>query len=217
MTVWFDDPKQLIRADKTHLFWPTASQTPDERVNASSRFVIYATCALYAIRRDVRIFVLGFTVLMVLYFMHRSELVHASVGRPVQSNDEHTGCTLPTADNPMANVMLHEYADNPNRQPACYYPSVKPLVQRFSDDTFRFDAGRSRTPLPEYQRKAAARQFVTAPVSTIPGDQTAFAEWCYGAKHRPMCRDTPGMCTADARGVQLEAFRGLDVHTGDKR
>jgi len=217
MTVWFDDPKQLIRADKTHLFWPTASQTPDERVNASSRFVVYATCALYAIRRDVRIFVLGAMVLAVLYFMHRSELVRSSFGRPAQSDDEHTGCTLPTADNPMANVLLTDYTDNPNRAPACYYSSVKPLVQKFSDDTFRFDAGRSRTPLPEYQRKAAARQFVTAPVSSIPGDQTAFAEWCYGPKNGPLCRDTPGACNPNARGAQLEGFRGLDVHTGDKR
>ena len=30
MKVWFDDPQQLIRADKVSEFWPTSEQTPEE-------------------------------------------------------------------------------------------------------------------------------------------------------------------------------------------
>ena len=82
--------------------------------------------------------------------------------------------------------LVTDYTDAPNRLEACYYPSVKPFVKSFLDDRFPTDSGRSRTPLPQYQRNAAARQFVSAPVSKIPGDQTASSpSGCYGPKNAP--------------------------------
>ena len=62
MKAWFDDPQQLVRADQVNQFWPTNDQTPEDRVNAASRFVIYVCTILYLIRRDPRVFVLGATV-----------------------------------------------------------------------------------------------------------------------------------------------------------
>jgi len=71
MKAWFDDPQQLIRADRISQFWPNRDQTPEDRINAASRFVIYACCTIYLIRRDPRIFVLGGTVLGVLYVLYK--------------------------------------------------------------------------------------------------------------------------------------------------
>jgi hypothetical protein len=116
----------------------------------------------------------------------------------------------------MGNVLITDYTDAPNRLEACYYPTVKPIVKSMLDDRIPYDAGRSRSALPQYQRNAAARQFVTAPVSKIPGDQTSFAEWCYGPKNGRDCRSNPELCNPNARGVQLEAFAGLDP-AGDSR
>ena len=93
---------------------------------------------------------------------------------------------------------------------------MKPIVKNYLDDRIPYDAGRSRSSLPQYQRNAAARQFVTTPVSNIPGDQTGFAEWCYGPKNGRDCRSHPELCDPNARGVQLEAFAGLDS-AGDSR
>ena len=74
MKVWFEDPQELIRTDKVLQFWPTNTQSGDERVNAASRFIIYAACFIYLIRRDPRIFVLASTVLGVLYVMYNSKI-----------------------------------------------------------------------------------------------------------------------------------------------
>ena len=131
------------------------------------------------------------------------------------SGDE-MGCQMPTQDNPMGNVLMTDYTDAPNRLEACYYPTVKPIVKNYLDDRIPYDAGRSRSAHPKYQRNAAARQFITAPVSKIPGDQTGFAEWLYGPKNGRNCRSHPEMCDPNARGVQLEAFAGLDP-AGDSR
>jgi hypothetical protein len=214
MKAWFDDPQQLVRTDRVSQFWPNNDQTPEDRINAASRFVIYASCLIYLIRRDPRIFVLGATVLGVLYILYKSKMVKETYG--MASSGRINGCQMPTQDNPMGNVLITDYTDAPNRLEACYYPTVKPFVKSYLDDRIPYDAGRSRSALPRYQRNAAARQFVTAPVSNIPGDQTGFAEWLYGPKNGRTCRSHPEMCDPDARGVQLEAFAGLDP-AGDSR
>jgi hypothetical protein len=201
MKAWFDDPQQLIRADSVTQFWPTRDQSPEDRINAASRFVIYASCLIYIIRRDPRVFILGMTVLAVIYVLYKSNMVKETYGNTVSGDI----CQKPTVDNPMGNVLITDFTDAPNRLEACYYSSVKhPTTERIS-----FDSGRSRSPLPKYMRNALDRQFVSNPVTKIPGDQTAFAEWLYGPKNGPMCKSDTRYCDPNARGVQLEAFAGL--------
>jgi|TARA_B110000261_G_scaffold75434_1_gene87346 hypothetical protein len=214
MKTWFEDPQQLIRSDQVLQFWPNNEQTPEDRINASSRFIIYACCIIYVTRRDPRIFVLGSTLLGVLYVMYKSKMVKEGYGISVSGDGR--GCQTPTLDNPMANVLMTDYSDAPNRLEACYYPTVKPFVKAYLDDRIPYDSGRSRSPHPSQHRNASARQFVTTAVSQIPGDQTSFAEWCYGPKNGRDCRTNPEMCSPNARGTQLEAFAGLDL-AGDSR
>ena len=219
MTVWFNDPTELFRKNKILNFWPTSAQSPDERVNASTRFIIYSASILYLIKRDIRIFLLALMVISVLFILYKNNSITKSNNPHPLNSSSHNyvpDCQLPTRDNPMANVLMMDYERNPDRSPACYYPTVRDDVKRYLDDTIQFDAGRSRSSLPWVQRNASARQFISAPVSTIPNAQTDLAEWCYGKKGAPMCKDDPSVCNPNARGVQLEAFAGLDP-TGDKR
>ena len=208
MKAWFDDPQQLIRADSVTQFWPTRDQSPEDRINAASRFVIYASCLIYIIRRDPRVFILGMTVLAVIYVLYKSNMVKETYGNTVSGDI----CQKPTVDNPMGNVLITDFTDAHNRLEACYYSSVKhPTTERIS-----FDSGRSRSPLPKYMRNALDRQLVSNPVTKIPGDQTAFAEWLYGPKNGPMCKSDGRYCDPNARGAQLEAYSGLGMD-GDRR
>jgi len=217
MTVWFSDPAELFNTHKLLNFWPTSSQSPDERVNSSTRFILYMSTLVYLIKRDVRVYLLALMVIGVLFILYKSNTITQSdVPYPLLSQQTNNSCQLPTPDNPMANVLLNDYEDDPNRPPACFYPTVEKEVKKYLDDTIPFDADRSRSSLPRYQRQFGARQFVSAPVTTIPNNQTEFAEWCYGKKNRPMCKDDPTICDPNARGVQLDAFAGLDPN-GDMR
>ena len=133
-------------------------------------------------------------------------MITSTVGYTV---DGDSPCQMPTQDNPMANVLITDFSDAPNRLEACYYASVKPFTKNYSSGTIPLDSGRSRSPLPKYMRNGIERQFVSNPVTKIPGDQTEFAEWLYGPKNGPMCKSDTRYCNPDARGVQLEAFAGL--------
>lgn len=207
--VWFKDLSQLFRNDKILKFWPNNKQSSAERINASTRFIMYTAAILYAMRRDPRILALAIMVIMVIYILYKGNMVREGSATPVFSHETNykPDCQLPTKENPMANYIIGDPMD---RSPACYYPTVKNLVKEKLDDTIPYDCGRSRCALPKYQKNAAARQFVSTPVTTAGGDQTEFAEWCYGKKFKPMCRDDPSQCDPNFRGAQLEAFAGLD-------
>jgi len=203
--IWFDDPRHLIRSDKLLSFWPSKTQSVSERVNATSRFVIYSGILLYLIKKDTRIPIIVIVTLCILFIMYRGKIIKKYSG-----DDYVQSCQTPSKENPMGNVLLSDYTDKPNRLGACMYDDVQDDVQKYVDSTFPVSNTRSHSALPEYQRRAAARQFISAPVTSIPGDQTSFAEWCYGKKNRPLCRDDPSMCDPNARGAQLEMFAGLD-------
>lgn len=215
---WFNDPTQLFKSDRILSFWPTSQQDPATRINAATRFILYAACIIYLIKRDLRVFALAAMVLFVIFILYKKDMIKQPFARPIVSQDQsyNPTCQRPTFDNPMGNVLLSDYIDQPNRPPACDYSTVRKQVKHYLDDTIPYDAGRSRSAMPEFQRNAAARQFVTTSASTIPGDQTGFAEWCYGKKNRSMCRDDPSVCDPNARGAQLEAFGGLYA-SGDRR
>jgi len=53
---WFDNPNELFKKDKIQVFWPNNTQSDNERINATTRFVLYLGCIIYLIKRDVRIF-----------------------------------------------------------------------------------------------------------------------------------------------------------------
>ena len=207
MKVWFEDFKQLIDSKNVTQFWPNNRQTPEERVNAASRFVIYTTCVLYLIRRDVRIFVLGGMVLAVLYVMYKSGMIQDTMMSAAQSYGGYGGCQRPSSDNPMANKLMLDDSDG---NPACFFPNVRNDVKQYLDASITYDSGRSRTSDPIYQRNSMARQFTSTANSTLVNDQDGFAQWAYGTKN---CKSEGGVyCNPDARGVQLEAYGGLDTN-----
>jgi hypothetical protein len=208
--VWFNDPAELFKQKNILKFWPTSAQSATERINSASRFIIYAAAIMYVMRRDTRIIALSIMVLAVIFILYKGNMVSEGTAKPVYSNEYNYSpdCQQPTDENPMGNFLL---GDDTVRPPACFYPTVSDQVKAKLDNTLQYDCGRSRCAMPDIQQRAAARQFVSNPVTTSVNDQTEFAEWCYGRKNKPMCRNDPTQCDPDSRGAQLESFRGLDL------
>jgi len=204
--IWFESPQILFDKARLLEFWPSQNQTSFERVNATTRFVLYATLMVYLTKEDNRVLILAAMSILVMFVLYKGNAIEGlSEARTVEGGP---GCQKPTKDNPMGNYLFG--ADDPKRPAACYYPTVKNDVRTLLDDTVPIGNFRSRAADPQYQRNLAARQFVTMPVSTMSGSaQTDFAEFCYGKKFAPMCHDDPSVCNPNARGVQREAFGGL--------
>jgi hypothetical protein len=186
------DPHEIFRKDKLFEFWPTSFQSAKDRVAATTRFVIYAMSILYLIKRDARILALGILVLAALYFLYTNNQIPDGKIRPTQTEGRapywaRDTVTMPTIDNPMGNVLMTDYVDNPDRPPAAWSASVKPQTDVVWDFIHPFE-----------NKKEAQRNFYTPASTTIPNDQNAFAEGAFGAKFAPFAKDGSGVADLES-------------------
>lgn len=203
------NPAEIFQTNKLLQFWPTADQSARERFQATVRFVIYATCIVYLIKRDPRVFALGALVCSIAYYMYVSNMMSDGKLRPTQGdartpNGLRGAVTLPTRQNPMMNPLLTDIVDNPDRPSAAWYPSVRAEIAKQWSQIHPFE-----------RQRDAERNFYTVPGSTIPNDQTAFAYGAYGKPFAPKCLDQGGeACDPDRfysrfpESTQLRAGNG---------
>lgn len=88
--------EEIFRSDKILQFWPTDKQSPKERVYATTRFILYAACILYIIRRDVRILLVAALALGALYYMYKNGMIRET---------EYVFLQKPTDENVMNNGL----------------------------------------------------------------------------------------------------------------
>ena len=200
------------------IFWPLAKQTSVERLNAATRFILYTMAILYIINRDIRVIYLGLTVIMVMASMFLAGGIKEAM-RPASFEEEGVRfnattpgqkCEQPTKENPMANVLITDYTDNPKRPAACYYPTVKDKVKAFLNEGTPTDQADVYS-----SRNQSFRAFYSMPSTTIPNDQGAFASAAYGPVVDKVCRSEGGACYPNdasmfgqSRMPELQQLRG---------
>jgi len=200
------DPRNVFKSSDLLTFWPTATQTADQRVAATTRFILYAMVIVYIINRDARVFALGGIALAIVYYMWTTNMIKDGSLRPTIGDARYStifrpNATLPTTENSMGNVLLSDYVDNPDRPAAAWYPSVRDKVQTAWSQIHPFERLRD-----------AERNFYSMPATTIPNDQTGFAQAAYGRPFAAKCHDQGGAaCDPDRfystfpERVQMEA------------
>jgi hypothetical protein len=194
--VWYDDLRVLF-GPRFYEFWPTADQTFAEKINAITRFVIYATLILYLVRRESKIVLGGIAAVGVVAAVHvfspKTEGFYADIGENeifvdiAKPTPPVPKCERPRADNPFGNVLLTDYIDNPAKPGACDYEDV-------TDETKEaFNSRLYRNLDDVYEKKNSQRQFYTMPSTTIPNDTEAYREFVFGIKTN--CKTNPKQCT----------------------
>ena len=215
---WFRNPSHLFAKNKVLIFWPLAKQTSVERLNAATRFILYTMSILYVINRDIRVIYLGLTVIMVMASMFLAGGIKEAM-RPASFEEEGVRfnattpgqkCEQPTKENPMGNVLITDYTDNPKRTSACYYPTVKDKVKKLLNQGTPVDQADVYS-----SRNQSFRAFYTMPSTTIPNDQGAFARAAYGPVVDKVCRSDGGACYPNdasmfgqSRMPELQQLRG---------
>jgi Ca2+/Na+ antiporter len=164
-------------------FIPTSTMTFAEKLNAMMRFAIYFSIMVVVVKRDVRyvyivLFVALFTLLLyTVYERDRKEMYskHEKEGTRYHKHTKKV-CTLPSKDNPFANILVSDYKYNPKRNPGCNISKSK--MKRRVNAYFNHNLYRDVDDI--WHRKSSSRNFYQTPIQTIPNQQTEFAQWLYG-------------------------------------
>ena len=175
--------------DKFFDFFPTKYQSQDERVESTSRFIIYTGILISIYRKNVIPIMFSIAILIFFYIMMKMnrKVTNSKLKRhynPSGCDKVEENCQQPSVTNPFANVLI---GDEPNRNHACPIDDVE------KDVTNKFNSTVIKSEFDIYDNQNSQRQFYSNPNTSIPNDQTGFANWLYGQDE--VCKSHPTSCT----------------------
>jgi hypothetical protein len=199
-TFWLQNPNILFRSDEISHIWPSADMSFEAKLNAITRLVIVLTILGYLITKNSKIMLSGLVTLGAIILLYK--LKSAKKAKEGFTNAEmytilKNDFTEPAVQNPVMNVLLTEIDDNPQRKEAA--PAFNPIVEAsMNEKTKQFVVDNFNDPAVEerlfndlgdnFTFDQSMRAFNPMPSTTIPNDQKAFTEYCYG--DMIACRDT---------------------------
>ena len=211
---WIKDPSILINKDYFTEFWPTETMTRNQKLNAISRLIIILTLVGFLLTQTFKILATGIVtlaIIVVLYFVQNKasadgdddDADYDSSGNSVNGTKEGFGgmdfinnnFTNPSKVNPLMNVVLTEYKDDPERDAAApafnenVIEEINEKTKEFVVDQFSDSDDIEKKKLKDrlfsdlgdnFEFDQSMRSFYATPNTQIPNDQSAFAEFCYG-------------------------------------
>ena len=199
---WSTNPNILLQQDYIFEFYPVSSMTYEQQLNAVSRTIIVLALITFIFTHSIRILVISAITLFsifILYFYQEKSIKKnegfddAGIAYLKQNNIPISDTTFssPTVNNPFSNVLLPDYDYNPNKKPAppsynddvsqdILYQAKQLVVDSNPDqpdiaDKLFKDLGDN------FNFEQSLRPFNSNPSTTIPNDQSAFADFCYGS------------------------------------
>ncbi len=193
---WLKNPMILI--DKNHItqLWPEKNMQIEDKLNAMTRFILVLTILGFIFTNSVKVIMSGvvtLAVIVMLYFskkdkkkisvddLKREGFTNREVYHNLKDN-----FTTPTPKNPMMNVLVNEYSENPHRKQAA--PSFNEEVTEDINESVKRNLIEEQNVDPRLFQNLgdnfvfdqSMRSFYTTPNTKIPNDQKGFAEFCYG-------------------------------------
>lgn len=199
---WGVNPNAFL--DPAHLseFFPTSDMSYGQKLNAVSRMVLMLCILFYVVLRSYRVVVIGVLTLGAIWAIHYShksgKKVRFAEGFGSPAEDYIKEHVLPTnlfgeatETNPLQNVMLTDYDSGVEKKPApaAYSPEsqaniltqtknmiddMNPQQPKITDKLFQGLGD-------NLAFEQSMRPFYSTPNTTIPNDQNAFADFCYGS------------------------------------
>ena len=201
---WLNDYKILFYKDNLSDFFPTIEMTLIEKLNAIFRMSIYLSILLYLFSGNYLYFyimiIVGIFTTFIFYNqkdnieLYFNSIKNSNENIIIEREIENQSNIIPTTENPFMNINL--ITDNKEKEAAP--PSWNNIdVKKEIEDKFGYNLYRDVGDL--YGKSNSQRQYYTAPSTTIPNNQTAFAKWCYNVG--PTCKESSIYCSPEMNQV----------------
>jgi hypothetical protein len=206
-----ENPNVLFQQKYIFEFFPVDSMTYEQKLNTIARTVIVLTVISFAFTQNIRTLLVGVITLgavFVMYFYHDKERQKTDSKKLTETKEGFEGpglayyvennipipadvFTTPDSSNPFSNVLMTDYEYNPNKKPAPpafnknineqILTQAKKLVNEANPDQPDLSNKLFKDLGEQMEFEQSLRQFNSNPATTIPNDQGAFAEFCYGS------------------------------------
>jgi len=185
--IWFNDLNELIKP----ILIPTESMTFDEKLNTITRLILFIgiiSAFIFNDSRYILFIIIMLVVSIIIYNFHNNKILISEKFLQEKNIDiiDNKICTKPTIDNPFMNPNLNDRTYNSDRPEACSISNEK--VSELIKDKFYSRVFRQAGDI--YGTMSSERQFYTVPSTSIPNDQTSYAEWLY--KTGKSCKENNG-------------------------
>jgi hypothetical protein len=212
---WVQDPNILLAQGHIFELFPVEKMSFNEKLNAITRLIILLTIIGFLYSKSIRLLIICCIILFCIYLLYNYEnrkLIKKEGYRDV-ANDIHNKNDIsqnifkePSINNPLGNVLITDYEDNPQRLPA---PPAEDVEKKILEKTKQMVIN-SNLGQPDISSKLfsdlgdnfnfeqSMRPFYSNPNTEIPNDQETFAAFCYG--NMTSCKE--GNNFACARNLQ---------------
>lgn len=186
---WFDDPSILYKKERLIEFFPSPTMHYIEKLNSIVRCGIYAAILIFLYTKNTNIIIIPIIVAAITLYVYKFNKLNVvdkeRMGLNVEKLDD---CQKPTRDNPFSNVLISDIQDNPRKKRACRITDTNTKNQ--IENHFNYNLYKDVSDVMD--KNNSQRQFVSNPSTTIPNDQTGFANWLY--KFGSSCKEDPKAC-----------------------
>lgn len=200
-TFWISEPTILFNSNYIFELFPKEYMSREQKLNAITRLVFILTILGYLITQNIKMMITGIITIGIIILLYKLEIIKSNTSNkkkvnlegftnPNYINENKKNHTLPTAKNPVMNVLLTEINDDPNRNSALpaynsnvekeINDNVKLLIKNNLGDNNIVDERLFREISDNFGFEQSMRNFYATPNTKIPNDQEAFANFCYG-------------------------------------
>jgi hypothetical protein len=213
---WSNEPTILLNKNYIGELWPTPKMTYEQKLNAVSRLVILLSILGFIFTMSVKMLIVGVITLVVLFVLYKTQpqkitkdtLKESFVNSASNVEDDVDPSTQKiinpetletflksqfeenTKTNPMANVLLTDIGDNPNRKSAPpafnvdvyedITKSTKKMVQKLNPGIKNTNKQLFGDLGEKWNLDQSMRRFYSTANTKVANDQGAFAQFLYG-------------------------------------
>jgi hypothetical protein len=197
---WGNDVQVLFQKDEIYEIIPIPQMSYIQKLNALSRLIILISFIFFIFTFSIKYLIAGIFSLACIYFFYKFNKIEKIEGFQTTLENFIDENYYPTKEsNPMGNVLLTEYLNNPTRKSAA--PSFNPEVvvninektKKMTKETNGFKTNEVFSGLGNnIEFEESMQQFYTTASTTIPNDQGAFGDYLYG--DMSSCKEDPIQC-----------------------
>ena len=192
---WLENPNVLLNKNYITEIWPNSDFDLARKLNAITRIIIIMAILGYFLTKSPYIpisAVVSLIVLVIIYKSKGKDSIKEGFKNEFLEPDKEVDkilqkeFTMPTKKNPVMNILMNEYKENPHRKPAA--PAYNDTVHKeINENATTQDKRLFKNLGDNLSFENSMRNFYAMPNTQIPNNQKDFAEFCYG--NMPSCKD----------------------------